>query len=256
MIDHDIRSAGGKALVVSHIFAGTAQVHVLGIGHWFVGVGDVLLEAFCYFRQAEAQAAIGLEVEPLGTGIFRRPSLEVTPLVAASHENCGFGYICLAFTFQVVIKEFSLKLLVVFGGIEAPMHISEALAIASGPLAVVPGAHHQAVCGSGWILLFDSFEYQQRPEAIFGIEPAADRQYGRAYPFQVRAWVACLPEFIVVGMSHQLIPKLDGVAHITLEVFDWPYLQEELVAVLYGPFEARSALGGRRWPGLPKAIVE
>jgi hypothetical protein len=258
LVDHHIGPAGGEALVVGHVLAGAAQVHVFGIGHGAVGVGDVLVVAGARDRRwCKRQATTGLQVEARFGGFCRWPVAERVPFVAAGDEDGRFRPIFFALAPEVVVEEGQLHILVLFGGIEAPVHVAQVFGYATGPLPVVPGAHEQEVVGTGRVLLLNGRVHGQRAKGVLGIEPAAHGQHGRRHLGEMGARVAGLPEFIVVGVAHQVFPEGDGVAEIlVVDVLDRAHLQEEVVVILRGIVVAAGPFARGFRPRLAEAGVE
>ena len=216
----------GCHVVVIHLHRG-----VFHEGNRLGWIGDITIRTRRTGRPG-SQAALVEEKQLLLAAIAGWPGVVAAPDIGAGLKNGRFCQVVLAFAFQVELKEWQLDLLAeVLGGFRIETGIPQAIASTTGPAAMIPRAHDQAVIPSR-AEFFGGFVAGQGAVVIFRVEKAPHIQHGGLDILQVGRQIHRLPEFVVGTMLHHFVPEADGSFQVFLVgVGQGPHVEEELVAV-------------------------
>ena len=160
-------------------------------------------------RRIHAEHLVGAEVEADRLRLLgRRPLAPAPPLVGAGLEGERFGEVARALVLQEEGEERRLHLVAEVGRrVAAERDRAERRAVA-GPAAVVPRADDQVVQAAGVVLLERLVDVERAVEVLL-VPPAGDVQRRHLHPADVGDERLPLPELVVVGMAHEVVPGRD-----------------------------------------------
>src|SRR5215813_6933470 len=180
------------------------------IGHGVRGVRDVTVERGLggLRRRIEGQLSVRLEVEPARDDVaFWRPRVVPDPLIRPGSERQGFGQIEVALSLQV-IRQKSRQYLppVICRRSAAEIYAAQLLPVASRPPAVIPRADDEEVFVRRIAPLEQLVNFHRAVE-VFLIPPPGDVQSRNSHTVQPWREALPLPERVVVGMIHEVVPR-------------------------------------------------
>src|SRR6202007_2209007 len=115
---------------------------------------------------------------------------------------------------QVICQEACKHVLsIVLRGLAAEIYGTEFLPVTSGPTAMVPRADDEEVLICR-IVPFEQFINLERPVEILLVPPARHIQRRHRYTVQPRREALPLPERIVVGMVHEVVPGGEPIVKV------------------------------------------
>src|SRR5438552_3760955 len=138
----------------------------------------------------------------------------------------------IAFAAEIVLEERQLDVFAVEGRSGgAEIDVAEPLPAGARPAAMAPRADDYHVENAGVLLLNRIIRFERAVE-VLGVVPSADGHHGRGHVLEVWQKITRLPEFVVVGMLHHLVPEANFAVEIaSVGVLERTQVEEELVAV-------------------------
>ena len=179
----------------------------MAVRHRVGGVGDIAIEGVCLRRGLEREPAAGLKVQPpLGRPLARRPRVPGAPLIGARLEGDGLGLPGLAPILQEMREPGREDAVLEVPGCGAPeVDGAQFVPRRAGPAAVIPRPHHERVDVPAVVRLEQLVDLQGAIE-VFLVPPSRHGERGHRDAGEVRSGALPLPERVVVGVRHEVVP--------------------------------------------------
>ena len=202
------------------------------VGHGLGGIADVFIKGVWSHRSLEAEFSLRMKIQSPRFGLFRRPGVELAPLVSAGFENVRFDRFPSLIVFQIVTEKGQFDFLPVkFGGFGTEVSVAQLIPVLFPPIAVGPWTHHKEIGSPGVQPLRGPMDFEGSKQ-IFRIIPAADRHHGAADVFEMGADIAGLPKGIVGGMGEKLSPFRGAAAQeFGVGFSQRAHAQEEVITI-------------------------
>ena len=223
------------------------------------GVGHVAVERarLMGWRRLEREPAPGLEIQPFAGRPPRGPRVPRPPAIVARLEGDSLRLAQLTLVLEEVREPGRQNLLLkVARRGAAEVDLAELLSLGAGPAAVVPRPDYEGVHVRRVVPLEQLVDRERSVEVLL-VPPSGHVERRNRDACQIRSGRLTLPEAVVVGMRHEVVPARNGpVQMLGIDVRQGPERQIPLVRVVAVELERLLLLRRLHPRGVLEAVAQ